>query len=117
MKIIEEKTIDYNDLKWLWSVCDTQEEVTKLSNYLRDNNLVIELKEGGDRSCGMVWEEYYLEGQRLTNINDQNIKNAILNQIKKFTKYREIANTEGFKEYKLLRQKYEDVYQKIYLKK
>lgn len=110
MKDIEVKTINHDNLKWLYSVLDTNEEVQEVSNYLNSNNLVIEIKDGFyDVQSGWTGQHVYLEGRNLSGNGYCFSGKSLLNHVRGYRKFLDISKTEEYKLYQGLKKKYADV--------
>ena len=104
---MSEEIIKYDNLKWLWTNFDTEQEVNDVSNYLKENNTYIK-KEALQNSSGM--SIYTLEGFQFREFYDNK---EILQHVRNYKKYLKISFCPEYKEYLELREKFEHVFKYI----
>ena len=107
-----EKTITYKDLKFLYSILDSNEEVDEVVNYLKEHGLSIQMKEGApEPSLGMAKAtHYYLEGVDLSGNGFCFGRTSLLRHVRNYRKSKEIEKSLDYKMFLKMRDKYEEVY-------
>lgn len=113
MKKIEEKFLKHDNFIGLSKLLETDEQLKKVSKYLKEHNLTIHIHDGGlqgyDSQSG--WQEYnvILEGVNLSGNGYcfSNIK--LINHIDNYRKNLIIKNTKEYKLYKELKEKYKSI--------
>ena len=90
---MNQEIIKYDNLKWLWTNFDNEQEVNDVSNYLKDNNTYIK-KQAFQNSSGM--SIYTLEGFQFREFYDNK---EILHYVRNYKKYLQISESLEYKEY------------------
>jgi hypothetical protein len=107
----DKKEITYQDLKWLWTYLDNEQDVNLVVEYLKITNQNIIMKATHDPQSGWNGNNVYLDGIDLSGngfcFNGRNL----INHVKNYPKYKKAIETEEFKQYLSLKAKYKDIEQ------
>lgn len=106
----ETRTITTRDKKWFYQYLDTEDEVNEVCKYLEDNGLTIKVDETHDPQSGWYGQHVYLEGIDLSTNGYKFDGSALLYHVRTFKEYEKIKNSDEYKLFVELRQKYKDIY-------
>jgi len=109
MKTVE---IKHNDLHWLHNHLATQQQVDEVSNYLKDNNIVIEFTSFRAINNGMLVESVKIEGKEFGGAYNS-FRKDLIDHVRHHKKYVDISESKEYKKYLESRQKFEHVFKYI----
>lgn len=98
--------IDHNDKKWMWNYLNNEREVNEVCAYLKKYNLKIKTER---HSKGNYTYDVILEGMNLSGNGCHFSRENLLFHVRYHREYEAIKESNAFKLYRKLKEKYMDV--------
>ena len=102
--------IEHDNLQWIYKYISSNADVLEVSNYLKDNDLVITVRDGTSVS-GFTPCHVILEGVDLSKDGFCFSGDRLLDHVRWHRTYLEATETDEYKDYLEAREQYEKIYQ------